>query len=94
MVKIKDTMTKSIDNQIDNLAKIAEQAYEYWRSITPKATGNARRRTRLRNDTIVAAYPYAQRLDEGSSPKAPQGMSKPTEKFVRRRVDDIAKRSR
>lgn len=63
-------------------AELAKQAYPYFRDITPIKSGNARRNTRLRNDEIQADYPYAQRLDEGSSRQAPQGMTEPTVKYI------------
>lgn len=61
---------------------LAKEAYDYFRGITPERTGNAKRSTRLRNDEIQADYAYAQRLDGGYSSQAPQGMTKPTEKFI------------
>lgn len=82
--KIKDTMTASLAKIQQQLSTLPQEAYAYWVSITPKKTGNARRRTRLRGDTIDAAYPYAVPLDEGRSKQAPTGMSKPTEKYIER----------
>jgi hypothetical protein len=65
--------------------KLAEEAYQYFRSITPIAPvngGNARRNTHLRGDEIRADYAYATRLDAGWSRQAPDGMSAPTTKFI------------
>lgn len=59
-------------------------AFRHWRRITPKDTGNARKRTRLRGNTIQARYPYAKRLDEGWSRQAPKGMFKPTFDFIKK----------
>jgi len=72
-----DELEKALDP--DNLAK---EAYDYFRSVTPVRTGNARSRTRLQNDEIRADYAYATRLDQGSSRQAPDGMSAPTTKFI------------
>jgi hypothetical protein len=72
----------------DNLAK---EAYNYFRGITPERSGNAKRSTRLRNDEIQADYAYAQRLDGGYSNQAPQGMTKPTEKFIQEYIRKQAK---
>jgi len=69
---------KNLNNQI-----IADNAYKFFKEITPKRTGNARNNTRLSNNTIDADYPYALKLDEGSSKKAPEGMTEPTIKYIR-----------
>jgi len=61
---------------------LAREAYDYFKRETPVRSGNARSRTRLQGNEIRAEYPYAQRLDEGYSNQAPQGMTKPTEKFI------------
>lgn len=62
--------------------KLADEAYKHFRDKTPVRTGNARRNTTLKGDEIQANYPYAARLDQGYSPQAPQGMTKPTEQFI------------
>lgn len=85
--KTRDTMTPSLARIQRDLDRLAAEAYAYWVSITPKNTGNARRRTRLRGDTIEANYPYAVPLDEGRSKQAPDGMVKPTEKYIQRQAD-------
>jgi hypothetical protein len=63
--------------------KVMPKAYDYFKSITPIRSGNARRNTRLDNkNNIEANYDYASRLDEGWSKQAPKGMTKPTEKKI------------
>lgn len=66
---------------------VMQQAFAYFKSITPIKTGNARRNTRLVNNNIVANYSYAPVLDKGrhmtkrgarGSKQAPNGMSMPT----------------
>lgn len=89
---INNTITSSISRIQIDLRRLPQQAYNYWVSITPKKTGNARRKTRLRNDTIEANYPYAVPLDEGSSSQAPDGMSRPTERFIRRQISKILRK--
>jgi hypothetical protein len=71
--------------------KLAAAAYKFFRDSTPIRSGNARRNTHLTQDTIQADYPYATRLDNGYSPQAPAGMSKPTDQFMK---DWIAKHGR
>jgi hypothetical protein len=61
---------------------MAQEGVDYFRKITPFKTGNAKRNTFLNKDTIEADYPYARRLDEGSSAQARDGMTKPTIKHV------------
>lgn len=48
--------------------------------------GNARRSTVLKSNTIEANYPYAQRLEEGWSSQAPNGMTEPTIEDIREYV--------
>lgn len=85
--------------------KLAEVAYDYFRdgkkvsgvsgagnfSGTPRVTGNARRNTKLTGDRILAQYPYAQRLDQGSSKQAPDGMSVPTVEYIKKYIDKYSK---
>ena len=85
-------ITPSLKNKAALLDKVPAQAYTFFRAHTPIKTGNARSRTVLKKDTIVAAYPYAQRLDDGRSRQAPDGMSRPTEAFVQKTTDKIMKR--
>jgi hypothetical protein len=85
----KDTITPSIKKMKAALEQLPVQAYKEWVKDTPIRTGNARRRTRLNQNTIVAQYPYAQKLDEGSSQQAPKGMSEPVTKFVEAQMKKI-----
>jgi hypothetical protein len=82
----KNTMVPSLKKLVQRIGQLPEEAHEFWVSITPIRSGRARRSTRLRDDTISAEYPYARELDGGSSRQAPQGMSVPTEKFIRREM--------
>ena len=59
-------------------ARVPAEAHKHFKDITPIRNGNARRRTRLSGNKIVADYGYAGRLDEGASRQAPEGMSDPT----------------
>ena len=79
--------TKEFDKLVrraeEEISGIARDAYLFFKQSTPIKKGNARRNTRLINgDTIVASYPYAERLDEGYSKQAPNGMLEPTEKYI------------
>ena len=85
----KDTITPSIAKIKAALQRLPKAAFEDWVKTTPIASGNARRKTRLNQNTIEAAYPYAQRLDEGYSKQAPKGMSEPVQKFIEREMKKI-----
>lgn len=87
--KTRDTLTGGINSINRQLRQLPKEAYDVFRDETPVRTGNARSKTRLQGNEIVAAYPYAQRLDEGYSKQAPKGMSEPTLKFIEQRVDKI-----
>ena len=85
--------------------KLADVAYDYFRdgkrvggvqgagnfTGTPRDTGNARRNTKLVGDTILAQYPYAQRLEQGYSKQAPDGMSTPTIEYIKKYIDKYSK---
>jgi len=76
--------------EAEKIAKtLPKDTYDYFVDATPIRTGNARRSTALRGNTIDANYAYAERLDDGSSRQAPKGMSGPTEKFLEKRIDDL-----
>jgi hypothetical protein len=80
IIKRLDELEQALDSK-----KLAQEAYNYFRSITPIAPvngGNARRNTHLVNNEIRADYAYATRLDNGWSRQAPNGMSEPTTKFI------------
>ena len=81
-----DGELESIRRQLEALP---QEAFDYFRSVTPIRTGNARKRTRLTGDTIRADYAYAKPLDDGSSRQAPTGMTEPTQKWLARRVKQI-----
>jgi hypothetical protein len=87
-----DKLTPNLKKKIAQLDAVPGQAYTFFRAHTPIRTGRARRSTVLKQDTIVAAYPYAERLDQGYSRQAPDGMTRPTEAFVKKTTDKIMKR--
>lgn len=79
------------NQQIDRLNKaledLPEAALDEFKKNTPIRSGRARRSTRLKDDAIIADYPYAKRLDEGYSKQSPDGMTGPTEEWIRKEVD-------
>ena len=89
---INNGMTASLRRIQSELDRVPQQAYDFWVKTTPKKTGNARRSTRLKGNEIQANYAYANRLDEGWSKQAPDGMSKPTEQFIKQRTDKILRK--
>ena len=88
-VTFNNVSSKELTKLQKGLKKIPQDAYQFFVAQTPIRTGNARRNTSLSKDTIVADYPYAQRLDDGYSRQAPTGMVKPTEAFVKRQVKKL-----
>jgi len=83
----------AVSKMFDEAEKVAKtlpkEALDYFVDSTPIRTGNARRSTKLRGNTIDADYNYAERLDEGYSRQSPKGMTGPTEKFLQKRIDDL-----
>ncbi len=79
-----DRQFKKLETAMRGLVKAAHT--EFIKN-TPVRSGNARRKTRLDGDRIVADYAYSQRLDEGYSKQAPEGMVRPTEEWIQQEVD-------
>jgi len=89
---VKDGITPDISKAQRELTEVAPEAWTFFRSHTPVRSGNARRKTVLENKTTINAnYPYAVKLDQGSSNQAPDGMTKPTEAFLKKSFDKIMK---
>jgi len=90
MPKTKDSINPSLTNIVNELqTKVTKKAFLEFKVRTPVRTGNAKRKTRLKGNTIHAAYPYATNLDKGSSRQAPQGMSKPTTDLITKEIEKI-----
>ena len=103
-VQIKNNLSSKLKKIQNKLDKLPQEAYKEFVQLTPVGDpsrwktkykpknytpGNARRKTKLKGDTIEAGYPYAKRLNEGYSSQAPKGMVEPLMKFLRKRVKDI-----
>ena len=73
------------------MARVRREAFEYFHDLTPERSGNAKRSTTQRGDSIQANYQYAGVLDAGrgrrdgqmrGSTQAPRGMSRPTAEHI------------
>jgi hypothetical protein len=84
-------LTPSLKAIEKNLARVPQEAYVQFVKDTPIRSGNARRKTKLIGNKIVAGYNYATKLDEGFSKQAPDGMTAPTEDFIKNRIAQILK---
>lgn len=89
---VKNVMTPELRKMQKGLDKLPSEAYDFFKDETPIKTGNARRRTRLQGEAIKADYPYATELDDGKSRQAPEGMVKPTEEYITKRVKQIMRK--
>lgn len=81
---------KYLERELDP-DKLAQKAYRFFVSKTPEDTGNAKRKTTISGNIINAQYPYAGRLDQGYSKQAPQGMTKPTEEYIKNHIERLPK---
>lgn len=86
--------TNNIQKRLRQLERgldaIPRKAHEKFVSVTPKDTGNARRKTDLKGTEIQGNYPYSVRLEkDGWSKQAPNGMSEPTIDFIRAEIRKI-----
>ena len=89
--KINNRDVKNLEKKIDSAVDTStEDTFAFFKNKTPVAGGNARRRTKYKETSnkavINADYPYADRLDNGYSKQAPQGMSKPSIKFLTKKL--------
>jgi hypothetical protein len=89
---VKNSMTPSIDRILREIKDLPREMHDFWVKETPKKSGNARRKTKLSGNKIIADYAYARQLDKGSSKQAPDGMSDPTEKFLEKRLSKILRK--
>ena len=89
---VNNSVTPSLKRIANALNKLPAEAHKVFKDETPIKTGNAKRRTRLQGEVIKADYKYATELDAGKSRQAPEGMSKPTEQYITKRVQAIMRR--
>lgn len=95
MIKISMRQTNNgIGIRLNQLSKDLNQlpadATAKMKELTPIDTGNARRKTQLKNKTTISAnYQYAVALDNGHSKQAPSGMTKPLYTWIKNRTDYI-----
>lgn len=89
---IQDRITGDITKLKRELGAVPKAAVTEYQKLTPVKSGNARKRTTLKGNSIQANYPYAQRLDEGWSKQAPKGMTKPWELWLQKHLDKLMKR--
>lgn len=85
-------ITPSLMRIVSKLSTVPKKAFDVFIANTPVASGNARRKTKLVGNAIRADYAYATRLDEGYSRKRPEGMTKPTERFLSDEVKKIMRK--
>jgi hypothetical protein len=97
---IRNTVTPALRKIQQKLDKLPKEAYQKFVDVTPVRTGNAKSKTRMSGKQIHANYQYAQVLDKGrhmttrgmrGSEQAPQGMTKPTVDFIKKRVGQIVR---
>jgi len=88
----RNKMGSSLGRIVAKLDTLPKEGYQEWKRITPRDTGNAKRRTRLTGHKIRADYDYAVPLDEGHSKQAPRGMWQPTKEYLDRRVRRIMRK--
>jgi hypothetical protein len=93
-------LMKKLDQLEKDLNNLPKETYQEFKKNTPEKSGNAKRNTKLKGDSIVADYAYAGVLDKGrhmtnrgmrGSNQAPEGMTKPTVKFLEKRIKEITK---
>ena len=89
MVKVNlSSFNKQMDKAKKAVADLPEFAEDVMKAYTPRRSGNARSNTNLQGSSVVADYPYAQRLEDNHSPQTKgQGILGPTERAIQKEVD-------
>jgi hypothetical protein len=90
-ITVRDKMTLSLQKLDREIRSIMPKAYKVWVQNTPKDQGGAKSKTSLKGNTIHANYQYADKLDDGYSPKSPNGMSQPTTDFITEQIKSLRK---
>lgn len=88
-VDVKSNIRAETERRKKELEQLRKDSLKEFVNLTPIDQGNARRKTALQGNTIIANYPYAQRLDEGHSKQAPKGMTEPFQKWYDREIRRI-----
>lgn len=88
-IKVTDDISKELKSIQKKLKTYPDEALVEFKKLTPIRSGNARRKTTLKKEHIEANYPYAERLDNGWSKQAPNGMTQPFEQWVKKKVKQI-----
>ena len=68
------------------LEELPRNMHQEFVRVTPIRTGNAKRSTDLKQNEIQGNYDYANRLNNGWSRQADQGMTNPTIEYVRAEI--------
>lgn len=91
MLRARKIDLREFDRQMDRLEDISREimpaVLDKFREETPIRSGRARRSTRRQDQRVIADYPYAERLDQGASRQAPDGMTQPTIEFIEREFE-------
>lgn len=91
--KVTNNIGPSLNRKSRLLAPIPKKGYDHFKEITPIDTGNAKSKTKYsttqRGGRINGDYPYANRLNEGYSRQAPDGMTDPTIEHIRKEVKKV-----
>jgi hypothetical protein len=108
--QVNDKLFRKQMRRIENYAndQMPRIALKEYKKNTPRDTGNARNKTRRRNNEIIGDYGYAGVLDDGLFPNPPkqgtgktingystqakQGMAKPTIKELTRLFNAFVRR--
>ncbi len=88
----RNNISESITKVQEELNTLPAKSLDKFKELTPVRSGNARRKTKLRGNEIEADYPYANRLNEGWSRQAPDGIETPFMKWVSAQVKKILRK--
>ena len=90
-IKLNQRDVSKLYEEIDrSIEKSFELTHTYFKRVTPKKSGNARRNTiekkRGADYSIIGNYDYSERLDTGWSKQAKKGMTKPSLRYLEKQL--------
>lgn len=91
--RVTNRITPNLNRKRKILAPLPKKGYDKFKEVTPIDTGNAKSKTSFEKTKlggrITGNYPYATRLNEGSSKQSPKGMTEPTVKYLKQEVKKV-----
>lgn len=91
--RVTNRIGPSLRRKAKLLQPIPKKGYDHFKTVTPIDSGNAKSKTKYsttRNGgRITGDYNYANRLNNGYSRQAPEGMTEPTIEHIQKEIKRV-----